>query len=95
MIVHDNNTNGNRSVPPQIDGSPDRIGAEAPPPPESNEREATDEVVTRRPDSFATRAGINATPGIGKNKLILLEGGLAVAVLFFVFTALVGKSPKK
>ena len=33
--------------------------------------------------------------GISKSKLILLGGGLAVAVLFFVFTALVGKSPKK
>ena len=33
--------------------------------------------------------------GISKGKLILLGGGLAVAVLFFVFTAIVGKSPKK
>jgi hypothetical protein len=33
--------------------------------------------------------------GISKSKLVLLGGGLAVAVLFFVFTALVGKSPKK
>jgi hypothetical protein len=33
--------------------------------------------------------------GIGKNKLVLLGGGLAVAVLFFVFTAVVGKSPKQ
>jgi hypothetical protein len=33
--------------------------------------------------------------GISKSKLILLGGGLAVAVLFFVFTALVGKTPKK
>jgi len=32
--------------------------------------------------------------GSGKNKLVLLGGGLALAVLFFVFTAVVGKSPK-
>ena len=95
MSVHDNNTKGGRSVPFQIDESPDRIGTQLPPAPESNEHEATDEVVTPRPGNFATRAGINATPGIGKNKLILLGGGLAVAVLFFVFTAIVGKSPKK
>jgi Bacterial conjugation TrbI-like protein len=95
MSVHDNNTNGGRSVPFQIDESPDRIGTQVPPAPESNEREATDEVVAPRPGNFATRAGIDGTPGIGKNKLILLGGGLAVAVLFFVFTAIVGKSPKK
>jgi hypothetical protein len=33
--------------------------------------------------------------GSGKSKLVLLGGGLAVAVLFFVFTAVVGRSPKK
>jgi len=95
MSIHDNNTNGSRGVPVQTDESPDRIGTQVPPAPESNEREGTDDVVTPRPDSLATRAGITGIPGIGKNKLILLGGGLAVAVLFFVFTAIVGKSPKK
>src|SRR5580658_9796216 len=44
---------------------------------------------------FATRADLKGVEGISKIKLILLGGGLAVAVLFFVFTAIVGKSPKK
>ena len=44
---------------------------------------------------FATRADREAVGGVGKGKLLLLSGGLAIAVLFFVFTALVGKSPKK
>jgi hypothetical protein len=44
---------------------------------------------------FAARAGVKGADGISKSKLILLGGGLAVAVLFFVFTAIVGKSPKK
>jgi hypothetical protein len=95
MSVHDNNTNGSGGGPVQIDESPDRICTQVPQAPESIEREATDEVVAPRPDSFATRAGITGIPGIGKNKLILLGGGLAVAVLFFVFTAMVGKSPKR
>ena len=95
MSVHENNTNGSRGIPVQIDESPDRIGTQVPPAPESNEREGTDDVVIPRPDSLATRADITRIPGIGKNKLILLGGGLAVAVLFFVFTAIVGKSPKK
>jgi type F conjugative transfer system protein TrbI len=45
--------------------------------------------------TFATRADVKGREGISKNKLILLGGGLAVAVLFFVFTAVVGRSPKK
>jgi hypothetical protein len=44
---------------------------------------------------FATRAAVKGADGISKGKLVLLGGGLAVAVLFFVFTAIVGKSPKK
>jgi hypothetical protein len=95
MNAKDDNTDGSRSVPFKIEESPDHSDAQAPPPTESNEQENTDEVVARQPADFATRAGINATSGIGKNKLILLGGGLAVAVLFFVFTAIVGKSPKK
>ncbi len=47
------------------------------------------------PASFATRGSINPSEGINKSKLLLLGGGLAVAVLFFVFTAIVGKAPKK
>ena len=42
---------------------------------------------------FATRADVKGVEGVSKSKLVLLGGGLAVAVLFFVFTALVGKSP--
>jgi hypothetical protein len=45
--------------------------------------------------SFATRSSIKPGEGINKSKLMLLGGGLAVAVLFFVFTAIVGKTPKK
>ena len=43
---------------------------------------------------FATRTGKTAD-GMSKGKLILLGGGLLAAVLFFVFTATVSKSPKK
>ena len=48
------------------------------------------------PDTkFATRTAAKGAEGISKGKLILLGGGLAFAVLFFVFTAIVGKAPKK
>lgn len=44
---------------------------------------------------FATRVDAKTAEGISKSKVLLLGGGFAVAVLFFVFTAVVGKSPKK
>ena len=44
---------------------------------------------------FATRADVKTAEGVSKGKLLLLAGGLAVAVLFFVFTAIAGKSPKR
>lgn len=57
--------------------------------------EAKQEPATDTTPAFATRAGVNALAGVSKNKLLLLGGGLAIAVLFFIFTALVGKSPKR
>jgi len=44
---------------------------------------------------FATRASISGSEGLSKGKLLLLGGGLAVAVLFFVITAIAGHTPKK
>jgi hypothetical protein len=41
---------------------------------------------------FATRAGLNNKPGMERSKVILLGSGLLIAVLFFVFTAVVGNS---
>ncbi|WP_263359481.1 hypothetical protein [Acidicapsa ligni] len=93
MNVQDKDLNGNRL---QIDESSDQMAPHAAPPaPNLIDPEFKDVPEIANVDGFATRAGINGITGIGKNKLILLGGGLAVAVLFFVFTALVGKSPKK
>lgn len=67
-------------------------------PPEtvSNQSEPVSPVSSgEMPLRFATRTNVKTAEGISKNKLLLLGGGLAVAVLFFVFTAVVGKSPKK
>lgn len=44
---------------------------------------------------FATRAAATASDGASKGKLLLLVGGLSIAVLFFVFTAVVNKWSKK
>src|SRR5271155_236284 len=98
MNINDNNSNGSRRLQIQLEGPPDAPFSGAPPPPPATDAansEAKDGWVTTSTAGFATRAGVKGTEGIGKSKLILLGGGLAVAILFFVFTALVGKSPKK
>lgn len=48
---------------------------------------------TREPEKYATRADLVGKPGLDKSKLIMLGGSLLVAVLFFAFTAMVGKGP--
>jgi hypothetical protein len=92
MSINDNNRNGsvgvNTPVTESSEPTSSRGPIRAPEPIDSTEKA---EPVIR----FATRTAAKGAEGISKGKLILLGGGLAVAVLFFVFTAIVGKSPKK
>jgi hypothetical protein len=90
MSVNDSNRNGSAGSPAQVAESDERVASRAPST-QSAVLDASEEPSPR----FATRADVKAADGIGKSKLILLGGGLAVAVLFFVFTAVVSKSPKK
>jgi type IV secretory pathway VirB10-like protein len=92
MSFADNNTNGTGGLPTTVveplEPKTPQASMPAPEPSASNGSEAS-------PPKFATRADARAVEGVSKGKLMLLGGGLAVAVLFFVFTAVVGKSPKK
>jgi hypothetical protein len=45
--------------------------------------------------AFATRTSKSGSEGLSKGKLLSLGGGLAVAVLFFIITAIAGHAPKK
>jgi len=87
MNLIDSSKNGNGSMPTSTVEVPDTPSTQ----PEL--QNSTGNVGT--PQRFATRADVPSPEGISKSKLLLLGGGLAVAVLFFVFTAVVGKSPKK
>jgi hypothetical protein len=90
MSVNDTNRNG--SMPTTVEGSTEPVSSQEP----VQAREST--VLNGKPEPatiFATRADTKGVEGISKSKLVLLSGGLAVAVLFFVFTAVVGKSSKK
>lgn len=85
MNLIDSSKNGNGSVPTLE--PPDTPSTQPEP-----ERPAGS---AETPLRYATRADVKSPEGISKSKLLLLGGGLAIAVLFFVFTAVVGKSPKK
>src|ERR1700689_635761 len=90
MSVNDTNRNGN--IPTTVEESTEPVPSHEP----TQTREST--VLNGRHEpatTFATRADVKGVEGISKSKLILLGGGLGVAVLFFVFTAVVGRSPKK
>ena len=96
MNINDNNRNGSRGLPVQLEELPESRVSQAPPPatvPTSSEVE--EEPAIAPSAGFATRASVQGTDGMSKSKLLLLGGGLAIAVLFFVFTAVIGRSPKK
>jgi type IV secretory pathway VirB10-like protein len=90
MSFNDNNGNGNPSATVVEPSEP--MASQAPPRAhDSTIPDGKRETTT----TFATRADIRGAEGISKSKLILLGSGLTIAVLFFVFTAIVGKAPKK
>jgi hypothetical protein len=92
MSANENNRNGNASMNTRVAESFEATVSQGSiHAPESIDGTEKAEPATK----FATRAAVKGVDGISKGKLALLGGGLAVAVLFFVFAAIVGKSPKK
>jgi type IV secretory pathway VirB10-like protein len=55
----------------------------------------TQEQPAKGSSAFATRADKSSSEGLSKGKLLLLGSGLAIAILFFIFTAIAGKTPRK
>ncbi|MGH9607152.1 MAG: TrbI/VirB10 family protein [Terracidiphilus sp.] len=93
MSLNDNSRNGSGTSPAAIAGPSEPRISQMPAEPAQSAVSDGDEKPAMR---FATRADAKSSTGeIGKSKLVLLGGGLAVAVLFFVFTAIVAKSPRK
>ena len=87
MSVTDNNKNGSGGLPTSVMDPAGPMVED----PSTQGLNSTQEPTPR----FATRADVKGVEGISKSKMILLGSGFAVAVLFFVFTAIVGKSPKR
>jgi len=99
MSLHDHNRNGKEGPPIEIEDSAQRtlesLDQEHPFTPGPTPSAAQIAEAETPIKTYATRAGTKASEGLGKNKLVLLGGGLLLAILFFAFTALVGKHPKR
>lgn len=92
MSLADDKQNGRSSVPTTVTELPESSVAPATTQtPEAAAKNGSEQPGPR----FATRTDMKAAEGVSKSKLLLLGGGLAVAVLLFVFTAVAGKSPKR
>jgi type IV secretory pathway VirB10-like protein len=88
--MNSNETSGSRIAPANIDES-----AELPrprPPLPTEPAVAADRTDAKQPEGHATRESLESKPGFERGKLVLLGGGLLVAVLFFALTILVNHS---
>jgi hypothetical protein len=98
MSLNDHTTNGKGQLPIEIEESTEHLTQELPPGdspmPEPISSEPKGSGIETPVTGYTTRGGIKASEGLGKKKLVLLGCGLLLAMLFFVFTALVGKHPK-
>jgi hypothetical protein len=93
--MNSNETNGSRIAPVNIEESAEGQPAESPrqgPPLPAEPVLIEGRAEVPQTENRATREDLNGKPGIEKSKLILLGGGLLVAVLFFAFTSLVNHS---
>jgi hypothetical protein len=98
MSLNDLNRNGKGELPIEVSGSAEHLVEELPQGhsqmPESILSEPKGGEVENPITGFETRDSAKASEGLGKKKLVLLGCGLLLAIMFFVFTALVGKHPK-
>lgn len=86
-----NELNGNGKMPAHVEEPiGEHFPSRPPSPPEAPTIEARADVQETR--GFATRRDIAGKPRMERSKMILLGSGLLIAVLFFVFTAIVGNS---
>jgi hypothetical protein len=92
MSINDNNSNGGVGLNTSVtESSGPTVSQGSIHGPESTNGTDKAEPAFR----FATRTPAKGSEGISKGKLMLLGCGLAIAVFFFVFTAIVGKAPKR
>jgi len=86
----------NRTAPINLDDEPEVvIETPATTPEAAGPTKLPENPATARIQEFATRANLMGKEGIDKKKLVLLAGGLVIAVAFFVFIQFQGKPVKK
>ena len=88
--------NSNHTSPINLDEEPE-VGIETPAttPEAAAPAKLPENPATARIQEFATRANLTGKEGIDKKKLVLLAGGLVIAVAFFVFSQFQSRPVKK
>jgi type IV secretory pathway VirB10-like protein len=88
--------NSNHTSPINLDEEPEVvIETPATTPEAAAHTKLPENPATARIQEFATRANLTGKEGIDKRKLVLLAGGLVIAVAFFVFSQFQSKPVKK
>jgi hypothetical protein len=94
-----NERNGNKNLPLEtmeaVGDQPESLPRPSLRIPSENETIEGDLREEEEANTFATRADLASKPRVERDKMITLGGGLLVAVIFFAFTAIVGRSPAK
>ena len=86
----------NHTAPINLDEEPEVvIEAPATTPEAATPTKLPENPATARIQEFATRANLTGKEGIDKKKLVLLAGGLVIAVAFFVFSQFQSEPVKK
>ena len=86
----------NHTAPINLDDEPEVvIGKRAIPPEVAAPSKPPESPATARIQEFATRANLTGKEGMDKKKLVLLAGGLLLAVAFFVFSQFQSKPVKE
>jgi type IV secretory pathway VirB10-like protein len=88
--------NSNHTAPINLDDEPEAlVETPATTPEAAAPTKLPESPATARIQEFATRANFTGKEGIDKKKLVLLSGGLVLAVAFFVFSQFQSKPAKK
>ena len=85
----------NHTSPINLDDEPEVVIETPATTPEAAATKLPDNPATVRIQEFATRANLTGREGIDRKKLVLLAGGLVIAVAFFVFSQFQSKPVKK
>ncbi len=89
------NRNGRGDLPTQLENHREPDSQQHPAPANGSMTSTGTSEIPPTAATFATRADIKSADRISQKQLVMVVGGLAVALLFFLFTVVTGRSQKR